>query len=1130
MLVNRRIRFVVAMAIAMAVSRAFTAAIQPDDLVSEARASLAAGRFDEAERLARLSGGPSDVLVSALIANGRAALDETVTLALDRLIAEEARVQPDDPALEPALLNLADVLVACLQFDQAIEVAARAVAIDERAFGADSLQVAAALDHVGAALAGAARYDAALASLERALGLKERQLLPGDVAIARTLEEIGGVLHRQGRYDPAGRAIRRAAAIQEAADAGHPARVKTLNLLADQAWFEGDLLASRSASEQALDLAATTLRPDHPITATTAAVLAATLADLGDLDRSVVLKRRALALAEQNFGAGHPATAEFIHGLGVAELRHGDYGPARVHTQQALRIFEAHYGAWHEHVATSLSVLALIDARLGDYRRALAEQSRAVSIHTRAGGADHPFVAIGLTELARVFNEEGRPAQALPLLQRALAIRQKRLGQRHRDVAVTLADLSSTLVALGSPTRAQALATQALDIWDQLQVPDAPEYATVLALSADLRARRADYNQALTFYDRALDIRARVFGVTHPIHAETQAALALVHAARGDAAAALSTASAAEATGRDHLRLMLQSLPERQALSYATTRPRGLDLILSLAGVVPEAVAPALDGAIRTRALVLDEIAARHLANRSPGAAERARARLVSAQQRLANLTVRGPGPLSAAQYQALLESTREESELAEQELATTNAEFRVEQSLAGAGLDDVARTLPADAALISFVRYARTPITDPNGQSATVASAAPRRPPVPSYLVFVVRPGRPPEAIRIGTAAWIDGLVAQWRADIVQDALSPAVPAAGPTAPAARASGAALRHAIWDPLVAHLEGARHVFVVPDGDVTMVPLAALPVGRGSYLLETGPVIHYLSAERDLLAGGRASRGVGLLAIGGPAFDSRPALPADPISSLRSPRSGCADFRSISFEALAGTVREVREVSGLWSSNANVQAGEIRTLVGREAAEGAFKLEAPGRRVLHLATHGFFLDGDCVRPSSGTRGVGGLSAAGRTRVDNPLRLSGLALAGANRRAQAKPDEDDGILTAEEVAMLDLHGVEWAVLSACDTGVGEIKAGEGVFGLRRAFQVAGARTVIMSLWSVDDQATRAWMRALYEGRFQRELSTADAVHQASLTVLRDRRARGQSTHPFFWAAFVAAGDWR
>ena len=112
----------------------------------------------------------------------------------------------------------------------------------------------------------------------------------------------------------------------------------------------------------------------------------------------------------------------------------------------------------------------------------------------------------------------------------------------------------------------------------------------------------------------------------------------------------------------------------------------------------------------------------------------------------------------------------------------------------------------------------------------------------------------------------------------------------------------------------------------------------------------------------------------------------------------------------------------------------------------------------------------------------------------------------------------------------MAPLELEGVEWAVLSACDTGVGEVKAGEGVLGLRRAFQVAGARTVIMSLWSVDDQAARAWMRALYRGRFQQRLSTMEAVRAASLNVLRSRRARGESTNPFYWAGFVAAGDWR
>ena len=135
-----------------------------------------------------------------------------------------------------------------------------------------------------------------------------------------------------------------------------------------------------------------------------------------------------------------------------------------------------------------------------------------------------------------------------------------------------------------------------------------------------------------------------------------------------------------------------------------------------------------------------------------------------------------------------------------------------------------------------------------------------------------------------------------------------------------------------------------------------------------------------------------------------------------------------------------------------------------------------------------------------------------------------------LAGANHRSAAGEGEDDGILTAEEIGSLDLSGVEWAVLSACDTGVGEIRAGEGVFGLRRAFQVAGTRTLIMSLWSVDDESTRSWMKALYEGRLKSHLDTAEAVHQATLTVLKQRRDAGLSTNPFYWAAFVAAGDWR
>jgi CHAT domain-containing protein len=358
------------------------------------------------------------------------------------------------------------------------------------------------------------------------------------------------------------------------------------------------------------------------------------------------------------------------------------------------------------------------------------------------------------------------------------------------------------------------------------------------------------------------------------------------------------------------------------------------------------------------------------------------------------------------------------------------------------------------------------------------------------------------------------------------------------------RTAGAALRQRVWDPIAKDLKNAATVFVVPDGTLNLVSLATLPIGPTKYLIDQGPVIHYLSAERDLASNVTTSSiNRGLLAIGGAAFDDATLFTGAPSTSARKAansqtrpaalarvRGSCGDLQTIRFDALAGTNKEVREVARLW------QESPAQVLERRDASERAFKDAAPGHRVLHLATHGFFLGSTCTPTAAGTRSVGGLAAkapgaksnAGAT--DNPLVLSGLALAGANRRAAAGPNDEDGILTAEEVAGLNLEGVEWAVLSACDTGLGEVRVGEGVFGLRRAFQVAGVRTVIMSLWPVEDQSALDWMRALYRGRLQKHLGTAEAMRDASLTVLRARRANGGSTHPFYWGGFVAAGDWR
>jgi CHAT domain-containing protein/tetratricopeptide (TPR) repeat protein len=1087
------------------------------------------GLYDRAETLAsselarvRYSGGDTlaeaaaaDTLVRVLLLNGKGSQPATRELAERALEIKQSRLGTRHRDLALSLINLGSALGEAAQHPRSLAVLERAVALRQQT-DADRALHADALDALGTETIRAGRIDQALMVLQRSLAIKGA-VGASDVSTVVTLNALALAFQQKGDYPGARTPLDRALALQSGSE--HPVYVTTLTLLGQQLWFEGSWLDARSASARAVDLAERALRPDHPGTALALRYLAATLLDLGDLVQAKLLQERAIGIVQRSLGTEHHENAAYLNALGDSNRLMGDYFAARTLYERALTTAESSLGPQHVWVASIVHNLALVDAHLGDYSRARERQARATAIWERARGRDHPIVAVALMELAAAHREQGAPLEAIRNLERALTIRERSLGPTHREVAQTLADLAAMLMETRRPERALTLATRALAILERLDAQDTPDLATVLELYARLQAGRGDHAGARTYLERALAIKQRVFNVDHPSYAETQARLAIELARLGESSDALKAASAAEISGREHLRLMLRYLPERQALNYAVTRPGGLDLILSLVAAGPDASALALDSLIRSRALVLDEMAKRRNAVHTPaGDVGPLVAELARARQRLVNVVVRGPGDLVPSRYTALVDEARVDSERAEQLLAQRSAAFRAELNAANVGLDDVDAALPEGSALVCFVRYRRT-----MGPSAA---------PVPSYLAFVMRANQAPLAIPLGTAASIDSFVSAWRSDVVAEA------AAG-SSQLTRLSGVRLRRAIWDPIAGALKGVSGVFIVPDGTLSLVPFAALPVEQSRYVIDEAPILHYLSAERDLALAGKGAEGAsaprGLLAIGGPSFDD--GMPSSRTATRRGATpTECDSLHEITFERLDGSLREVQEIARLWNAPA---ARTARVLVGREANERTFKNEASRYGVLHLATHGFFLGDTCDPPRAGVRGttraVGGLTTASSSVVDtvrreNPLLSSGLALAGANRRASARPDDDDGILTAEEVASLNLSGVEWAVLSACGTGLGAIKAGEGVFGLRRAFQIAGAKTVIMSLWSVDDQATREWMVTLYEGRFQKQLSTADAVHAATVARLRDRRSKGLSTAPFYWAAFVAAGDWR
>jgi CHAT domain-containing protein len=324
------------------------------------------------------------------------------------------------------------------------------------------------------------------------------------------------------------------------------------------------------------------------------------------------------------------------------------------------------------------------------------------------------------------------------------------------------------------------------------------------------------------------------------------------------------------------------------------------------------------------------------------------------------------------------------------------------------------------------------------------------------------------------------------------------------------------------------------VLVAPDGGLNLVSFAGLMDDAGIYLVERRP-IHYLSAGRDLIRlKDVETPAVGLLAMGDPDYDAtvsdrlapsgspKDAVVGQEHDTTRSTRMGRGEFRGMKVSPLPWTRREVKRIAKAWTA---ARQEPVELLYGADASEDRLKAEAPGKRVIHLATHGYFLQDSSASGSTGDGAGRNLSPS----VRNPLLKSGLFLAGANQRGEVsgRADVDDGILTAFEVSAMNLLGNQWVVLSACESGLGEVKAGEGVWGLRRAFQMAGARTVISALWSIPDKQTVSIMEQLYSSG---DVDLARVMRLMARNEIEKIRSRGLPDHPYVWAAFVAVGDWR
>jgi CHAT domain-containing protein/tetratricopeptide (TPR) repeat protein len=815
--------------------------------------------------------------------------------------------------------------------------------------------------------------------------------------------------------------------------------------------------------------------------------------DEGRYDEAERLYKQALALRQRPLGEEDLAQAESFSNLASLYRVTGRYGEAEPLYQHSLEIEQRLLTPEDPEVARALNDLGVLyyDERRYAEAESFYKQALAIRHKIKPGGDDE---GVSLNNLAEVYNAQGRYDEAEPLYKRSLAIKRLTLPPQHPDVALALNNLAQLYRRQGRYADAEALYKESLAIYQNALPPGHPDLQVVLGNLGLLYYARSLPQQAAPFYDRALANLIEQFEYYFTYMSEKERLA--------------------------YLSRVTYRFPEYFSFCF-TSRDQLPKIVGEMYDVVLWEKGFIAQSAFKLRALV-----------RSSGDPEGLREvdELISKRSELASLS--GTDSKSLATRRDQIEQLQKESNELERDLARRSSAFAEEKRLEKSSWQQVRGTLKADEAAVEFVDF---PFHD--GRHWTGKNY---------YVALVVRPeSAMPVLVALG-----EGKELEEGGEVLQDyrAWVAKPTAAVPQPPSA---GRKFVQRYWQPLEAALSGARVIYVSPDGALNQLSLGVMQDPDGKLLMEKYD-LRIVSSTRDLLRAEHPEDVKTAVVIGNPTFQLTAEEQRQAVSSVekrdkdneRSKAQGLemvagsvvgpfgdpprGDVQEVLRSArcpdlppgaklcpLAGTQREVEAVvSALQEHGWQVKGPYVRQEALEEVAK---RVQHP--RVLHIATHAFFR----------RAGPNGNPDARLTVQQDPMLRSGLYFAGAERALRGEPGEsdlDDGVLTAYEASMMDLRGTEMVVLSACGTGLGEAQVGEGVFGLTRGLEEAGAESVLISMWSVPDLETQELMKMFYE-RWLSGDEKATALRTAQEAMRERVKARYGRDLPYYWGAFVLVG---
>lgn len=998
--------------------------------------------------------------------------------------------------------DLAMVNVRRAKHEQAFALFQELIAIRVRVDGPESMQTLVAKSYFGNALLAAGRIKESRQLLVETARVAERALVDDQDSLARILTALGHTYLRNGESQLALETFRKVLELRRRIYGDkHPDVAECHFSIAGCYYRLGDFQQSHAHYKTSLHLYEAAYGPRNEATIEAYSQLGMTSEALGKLSEARQLLEKGVALSLEVYGDSHEATARALKQFAYFCDSIDEYAAAAKAQEQSYRIFAKLLGEDHPSAVSARSSLAHILGNMGRvadalalYKECLAScarnpegqnlilinqgisqfvsgaegivyMERALKLAKEIYPDDHPDMSTLNYDLANAYFKVGNDAAAIPLLRHSLTVCEKKYGRRSLDCVSQMTLLAHSLTNIGQVAEAERLCAEAVSI----------------CLEKDLT--HSSLNSVVSYDNWGL---------------------ALLKA--GNFAAAVDSYDEARRAEQRQISLVLPGLTASEQLDYFAERSRRLHISLSLALRRPSDIHAVENSAVwllNAKARVHETLAERAQLAKQSGNPEAARIagelNQVRAQQAELSLASWNESEVPARRA-ALAELKIQEGRLARQ---LGQLGLRSPESQQYIELGALRRSIPQDAMFVDVFAFRQFDFDKLESGKL-------------KYCAWITPAAGNGDVrfVELGDATRVDAAIQATRVAI-NDGLTQ-IPQLGEqqAEQAAKASLRKLAQLVLDPLLPTVGNARQLIVSPDSTLWLVPWGALPLADGSYAIERYDVSCVLNG-RDLLRQRPQINDV-----------APPMVFANPdFSGNGTAASGTRARVLPDFTQLPGTAVEARAIA---PSLKGFAAADPQLHFGAAASEEAFKnVRSP--RVLALCTHGFFLE-DQPDSASGNEGQRGDASPMDLRLQNPLLRCGLALAGANGEHDPNTSEsagNDGVLTGLEILSADLRGTELVVLSACETGLGDIQQGDGVAGLRQAFLLAGAESVVASLWQVDDRETAQLMNDFFQNLAASD-SKSTALRKAQRARIEARRKRYGAAHPYFWAAFTLTGS--